>query len=113
MILGMWQHLHIFTDPFGTKGVQGGTLMLEKILCSGKVMYLSLKLGICLQAQYPFFPFYIPNILHFMSGNHKASMPVPCCLWDVFYHPMDAWECGCPGRCIQHCTPNRDSDGVA
>lgn len=28
-------------------------------------MYLSMKLGICLQTQFLFFPFYIPNILHF------------------------------------------------
>ena len=83
--------------------------MLEKILCRGKVMYLSVELGICSQAQYSFFPLYIPNILLFMSVNHRASMrgicgsltgPVPCCPWHVSHHPVDfdAWECGCPGE---------------
>lgn len=28
-------------------------------------MYLGMKLGICLQTQFLFFPFYIPDILHF------------------------------------------------
>lgn len=109
MILGMWQHLHSFADLFGTEDVQGGTFMLEKILCRGKVMYLSVELGICSQAQYSFFPLYIPNILLFMSVNHRASMrgicgsltgPVPCCPWHVSHHPVDfdAWECGCPGE---------------
>lgn len=51
-------------------------------------MYLSMKLGICLQTQFLFSPFYIPSILQLMSGNHGASLAghlgltgsVPSCL---------------------------------
>lgn len=50
-------------------------------------MYLSMKLGIRLQTQFVFFPFYIPGV---MSGNHRASLAghlglagsVPSCLWE-------------------------------
>lgn len=124
MILGMWQHLHSFADLFGTEYVQEGTFMLEKILCRGKVMYLSVELGICSQAQYSFFPLYIPNILLFMSVNHRASMRgicgsqglspaapgmCPTTLWTSMPGSVGAQE-----RCMQHCTPlNGDSDGVA
>ena len=54
--------------------MQGDINAKKKDFCMGKVMCLSVKLGICLQTQFFFFPFYIPGILHFVSGNHGASL---------------------------------------